>query len=101
MKINVGAIEGSVAVPGTTSSDKAGTAPTPALPVDVVTTGDTNNLKASIALGVNIAATERSLRLTSLAQQVRAGTYRPSASRLADEILEQAQMDARIAQSLL
>jgi hypothetical protein len=58
---------------------------------------DTSALQASVAGGINLAATERAVRLHSLAQEVRAGTYRPNASQLADRILADAELEARLA----
>lgn len=67
---------------------------------DRATTEETSRLKDSVSAGINMAATERELRLQSLTQEVRSGTYRPSVSQLADEILAQADLDARLARDL-
>jgi hypothetical protein len=57
---------------------------------------DTTALQASVAGGINLAAGERAVRLHSLAQEVRAGSYRPNASQLADRILADAELEARL-----
>lgn len=67
---------------------------------DRVTTEGASRLRDSTSNGINMAAAERALRIQSLTQQVRSGTYRPSASRLAEEILAQADLDARLASGL-
>ena len=78
-----------------------GPAPTPAAaPVDRVTTAESSGLDSSVARGMDMAATERGSRLQALTQQVRSGAYRPSASALADQILAEAERDARLAQAL-
>ncbi len=64
---------------------------------DRVTTAEASQLKDSTSNGINMAAAERALRIESLTQQVRSGTYHPSVSRLAEEILAQADLDARLA----
>jgi hypothetical protein len=69
----------------------------PVTPADLITTDETERLRSSINGGVGMATTERALRLQSLAQAVRSGSYRPSASQLAGEILAQAELDARLA----
>jgi anti-sigma28 factor (negative regulator of flagellin synthesis) len=67
------------------------------VPVDIVTTHGVSDLGASIASGMTMATTERAARLHALAQAVRSGTYHPSAAQLATKILEQAELDARLA----
>ena len=54
-------------------------------------------VRASVETGVTMAAGERSERLHVLAQAVRSGTYRPSASQLAAQILAEAELDAKLA----
>ena len=77
------------------------TAPAAAAPAaDRVTLDQVGQLKTSVATGVTMAASERSERLHSLAQAVRSGTYRPNASQLAEQILAEAELDARIAKVL-
>jgi hypothetical protein len=58
---------------------------------------DTTALAASVAGGINLAATERAVRLNSLAQEVRSGAYRPNPSQLAERILAEAELEARLA----
>lgn len=74
----------------------ASSAPT----ADRVTTDEADHLKESVTSSRRMAAGERALRLQSLAQQVRSGAYRPNVSRLAAEILDQAELDARLARTL-
>jgi anti-sigma28 factor (negative regulator of flagellin synthesis) len=47
-----------------------------------------------------MAAGERASRLEALTQEVRSGNYAPDASRLAEEILARADLDARLAKTL-
>jgi anti-sigma28 factor (negative regulator of flagellin synthesis) len=54
-------------------------------------------VKTSVEAGVKMAAAERSERLHALVQAVRSGTYRPSASQLAAQILAEAKLDAKLA----
>ena len=80
----------------------SGGAPVPVVAAQAaerVTTGDAEHLRQTIDGGVSMAAGERSRRLESLTQQVRAGVYRPNISQLAEEILAQADLDTRLAQS--
>jgi hypothetical protein len=69
-------------------------------PSDRVTTEEASRLASSISNSINLAAGERALRLQSLTQEVRSGAYRPNVSQLADEILAQADLDARLARRL-
>ena len=84
---------GAAASPGVAES-------APALPSDRVTTDDAARLNSEIAIATKMAASERALRLQSLTQQVRSGNYHPNVSQLADQILAQADLDARLAKSL-
>jgi hypothetical protein len=64
---------------------------------ETVSLEDTTALAASVATGINLAATERAVRLNSLAQEVRSGAYRPNPSQLAERILAEAELEARLA----
>ena len=54
-------------------------------------------LCSSVAGGIGLAATERAVRLHSLAQEVRAGAHHPNPSQLAERILAEAELEARLA----
>jgi len=82
------------AVPALPSSLTA--PPTTPEPTDRVSRSQLAELQTSVTSGVNIAASERSARLDQLARVVRAGTYRPNPSQLADQILAEAELDARL-----
>lgn len=69
----------------------------PQTPVDRVSMDQLGHLKTSVEAGVTMAAGERSERLHALVQAVRSGTYRPSASQLAAQILAEAELDAKLA----
>lgn len=71
--------------------------PSPVVPIDRITTDEAVSFRASVSNGVNMAAKERAVRLQSLAEAVRAGAYRPMASDLAEQILAQAELEARLA----
>lgn len=64
--------------------------------IDHVSMEGATALQASVGTGINLAATERAVRLQSLAQVVRAGGYHPNASQLADRILADAELQARL-----
>lgn len=67
------------------------------VPLENVSMEDTTALAANVAGGINLAATERAVRLHSLAQEVRSGAYRPNPSQLAERILAEAELEARLA----
>jgi anti-sigma28 factor (negative regulator of flagellin synthesis) len=71
----------------------------PATQVDRISTNQTSEVRASVEAGVTMAASERSERLHHLTQAVRSGTYRPNASQLAEQILAEAELDARLSRS--
>lgn len=62
-----------------------------------VTMEGSSALQAAVAGGIGLAATERAVRLHSLAQEVRAGAYHPNPSQLAERILAEAELEARLA----
>jgi anti-sigma28 factor (negative regulator of flagellin synthesis) len=72
----------------------------PTVPTDRATLAQSDYLRSSIATSVNVAASERAIRIHDLTQQVRGGTYRPNSSQLADQILAEAALDAQLAASL-
>jgi|GEM_PF-3221620 len=72
----------------------------PAVPADRATLAQSDYLRSSIATNVNVAASERAVRIHALTQQVRSGTYRPNSSQLAEQILAEAAFDADLAASL-
>jgi len=90
------------AIPAVATTNPADTAPPSAdrPRVDRVTTQDTSDLKSAVDGGISMAAAERGSRLQALAQKVRAGSYRPSVSALADQILAEAELDTHLAKSL-
>ena len=93
----------SVATPESSVAKAAVPPPAPAVPApaaDRVTLDQVGQIKTLVATGVTMAATERSERIHHLAQAVRSGTYRPNASQLAEQILAEAELDARIAKAL-
>jgi len=100
MKVN----NTSVAPAGTPATQPAVPSPdkeiAAAVPVDRVSVSKGVEVKASVENGVNLAATERSLRLRHLTQAVRAGTYRPNSSQLADQLLDEAKFDEHLAKVL-
>ena len=69
-------------------------------PAERVSTDEAAHLNNVVASATKMAASERALRLQALTQQVRSGTYHPNVSQLADQILAQAELDARLAQNL-
>ena len=71
-----------------------------ASPPDRVSTDDASRLQSSVRASMRIAVGERASRLEALTQEVRSGNYAPDASRLAEEILARADLDARLAKTL-
>ena len=90
--------------PGTTPTQPPGPSPeasvAEAVPVDRVSLTKDVQVSALVESGVNLAATERSQRLRHLTQAVRSGTYRPNSSQLADQLLDEAKFDERLAKAL-
>lgn len=72
----------------------------PVVPADRATLAQSDYLRTSIATNVNVAASERAVRIHDLTQQVRSGTYRPNSSQLAEQILAEAAFDADLAATL-
>jgi hypothetical protein len=69
---------------------------TPVEPAERVTTEQTEEVQGAVVRSVAFAASERALRLQALAQAVRSGSYRPSATALAEQILAAAELEARL-----
>ena len=93
---SVAIVAPTVPAPPSKSQDAA----PPAVPTDRATLAQSDYLRSSIADNVSVAASERAIRIHDLTQQVRAGTYRPNSSQLADQILAEAQFDAQLAATL-
>jgi anti-sigma28 factor (negative regulator of flagellin synthesis) len=70
------------------------------VPTDRATLAQSDYLRTSIANNVNVAASERAVRIHALTQQVRSGTYRPNSTQLAEQILAEAAFDADLAATL-
>jgi hypothetical protein len=69
-------------------------------PADRATLAQTDQLRASVSTSLSVAASERPERIHNLTQQVRSGVYRPNSSQLADQILAEAEFDARLVNTL-
>ncbi len=69
-------------------------------PTDTVSNGDGEKIARSVAVARQTAGTNRGARLQELEAAISAGTYQPSAGRIAEQILDAAQIDARL-QALL
>jgi anti-sigma28 factor (negative regulator of flagellin synthesis) len=65
-------------------------------PKDRVTVSQSREVKASASAAQASAASGRSARLKDLEQQVRAGSYHPDPTRVAEEILQEAELEARL-----
>ena len=74
-------------------------APTPATAARV-SLAETSRLATATHAGIEMAASERASRLHHLTQAVRAGTYRPNAPQLADQLLSEADFDQHLAETL-
>ena len=69
-------------------------------PKDRVTVSNSREVDAAIATAKTSQAAERPRRLEALEARVRAGEYHPDPSRVAQEILQDAEIEARL-QSIL
>jgi len=69
-------------------------------PKDRVTVEATKAAEASVTVAQRAAGGHRAARLEQLESQVRSGGYAPDPSRVAEQILSDAEVDARIAAML-
>ena len=72
----------------------------PPAPKDKVTVGDGQKVDAAVSVARSSAGASRAARAQQLEAQVRAGGYRPDPSRVAEQILNDAEIDARLAAML-
>ncbi|MBC8133794.1 MAG: flagellar biosynthesis anti-sigma factor FlgM [Deltaproteobacteria bacterium] len=70
------------------------------VPKDRVSVQETRDVEAAVAAAHRAAGGRRGARAEKLEAEVRAGTYRPDAGRVAEQILADAEIDARIASLL-
>jgi len=68
----------------------------PRAPADKVNAGGATKVAASIETSRAGAGASRAARLHQLTAQVKAGTYQPDPQRIADQILDAAQIDAAL-----
>jgi negative regulator of flagellin synthesis FlgM len=68
--------------------------------LDRVSTGESAKVEAAVAAAAHGASAARAARLVAIEAAVRQGTYRPDPHRIAQEILNDAEISARI-QALL
>jgi anti-sigma28 factor (negative regulator of flagellin synthesis) len=73
-----------------------GAAPGASGPKDRVSVDATKEAEASIAVAHRAAGGRRAARLERLESEVRSGNYHPDPSRVAEQILSDAEIDARI-----
>jgi anti-sigma28 factor (negative regulator of flagellin synthesis) len=77
------------------------TTPDPAIanpPKDRVTVHESRAAQVSVGAARSATSTGRASRLKDIEQQVRAGNFRPNPSRVAEEILQDAEIDAKLRQ---
>ena len=72
----------------------------PAEPTDTVSKGDAEKVARAVAVVRQSTGVSRGARLQELEAAIKAGTYHPDAGRIASQILDAAQLDARL-QALL
>jgi negative regulator of flagellin synthesis FlgM len=77
--------------PVSTSTPSVGSGPR-----DRVTVDSTRTAEVAVTAARRSAGTERSSRLERLEAQVRSGSYAPDPSRVAEQILSDAEIDARL-----
>jgi negative regulator of flagellin synthesis FlgM len=63
---------------------------------DTVSTEESQKVAAAIAAASKGAAVERSAKLSAIEAAVRQGTYKPDPQRIAQEILDDAELAARL-----
>jgi anti-sigma28 factor (negative regulator of flagellin synthesis) len=73
-----------------------GEAPAAAQPRDKVDVRASRDAQASVATARSAASSRRIGRLKEIEQQVRSGGFRPNPSQVADEILQAAEVDAKL-----
>jgi hypothetical protein len=81
------------------SRPQAAQGPVPTAPKgdpEKVSVRSTREVDAAVAAAKRAAGGERSARLERLEAEVRAGGYRPNPSRVAEQILSDAEVDARL-----
>lgn len=66
-------------------------------PKDRVSVQATKEAEAKVAVARAAAGNQRAARMEKLEAEVRSGTFRPDASRVAAQILADAEIDARLA----
>ena len=71
-----------------------------AVPKDRVTVSESRDAQAAVSAAQRSATNGRTVRLKDLEQQVRSGSYHPDPTRVAEEILQEAELEARL-QALL
>ena len=69
---------------------------TPQEPTDTVDASGATNVVTSIGTARAAAETDRAARLNQLAAQLKTGTYHPDPQKIADQILDAAQIDAAL-----
>jgi anti-sigma28 factor (negative regulator of flagellin synthesis) len=70
------------------------------VPKDRVSVKSTKEAEAAVATAQRAAGTQRNARTERLEADVRAGSYRPDPARVAQQILADAEIDARLSEML-
>jgi flagellar biosynthesis anti-sigma factor FlgM len=65
-------------------------------PTDTVSAADAERVARAVSVAQQAASPARAERIAQLAAEVRSGTYRPDPNQIASEILDEAQVDARL-----
>ncbi|HUJ25434.1 MAG TPA: flagellar biosynthesis anti-sigma factor FlgM [Myxococcales bacterium] len=86
----------SSAPPASAESHPAAPRPAATEPADTIATSATGQLTAAIASAAAGVQDARTARLAEIKAQIKAGTYQPDPSAIADQILDQAVIDARL-----
>jgi len=81
---------------GTPTDTARAAAPARTTADDRVTTDESARLATAIAASSQAAGAGRSAKLQAIATAVRQGTYRPDPQRIAQEILDEAELAARL-----
>ena len=83
-------------VVGPATSSRQPVTATPPETADRVSTEDTARLTAAMATASEGAGTARAAKLADIEQAVRQGTYRPDPQQIAEQILDDAELAARL-----
>jgi negative regulator of flagellin synthesis FlgM len=69
---------------------------TPSSPLDTVSSADAARVAQAVNVAQQVTGGDRAGRLQELEAAIKSGTYQPDAGRIAEQILDAAQVDAKL-----